>query len=56
MARRVEGERNAHAAISSRLRAQPAQKPVRPIVQTPVHGVSMVDLAAQEAGIIFLKV
>ena len=53
MKRRAEEERKAHAPISSRVRAQPMQKPEGPIAQTPMHGVAMAGGAAREDGVIF---
>jgi hypothetical protein len=55
MEARAEGESEAHAPISSNVRAQPRQKPALPMAQTPMHGVAMAGWAAQEEGIIFLK-
>ena len=53
---RTEWEREVHAAISPRVRAQPRQTPELSAVQTPMQGVSMVRWEAGEGGVIFLKV
>jgi hypothetical protein len=53
---RTEWEREVHAAISPRVRAQPRQTPELSAVQTPMQGVAMVRWEAGEGGVIFLKV
>ena len=55
IARRAAGERLGHAPISSRVRAQPRQKPRGPMTQSSTHGVATGGCAALEEGIIVLK-
>jgi hypothetical protein len=52
---RAEAGSKGHSPISSSVRRQPAQKPDRSIVQTPVQGLGMAAWTAQGGGVIFLK-